>query len=116
MVESYGGCTNGAEASVVLEMRRRGNCLIRDRHDVEALRPRFLRSLEPLVDHLAATAGDALKDLPAETPLRADVWAGDGGTVVEQQLYRNEVTGGWRLSLKIRNSLAPIKKTKRGKF
>lgn len=48
--------------------------------------------------------GDALKDLPAETPLRADVWAGDGGTVVEQQLYRNDVTGGWRLSLKIRNN------------
>lgn len=48
--------------------------------------------------------GKALDDLSPEAPLRADVWAGDTGTVVEQQLYRNEVTGGWRLSLKIRNN------------
>lgn len=47
--------------------------------------------------------GDALDALPDDTSLRADVWAGERGTVVEQQLYRNEVTDGWRLSLRIRN-------------
>lgn len=47
--------------------------------------------------------GDALTKLSSDTPLRADVWAGDNGSIVEHQLYQNDVTGGWRLSLRVRH-------------
>ncbi|SFF65675.1 glucans biosynthesis protein [Fontimonas thermophila] len=48
--------------------------------------------------------GGPLADLPADANLVAGVWVGDGGEILERQLYRNEVTGGWRLSLRVRRS------------
>lgn len=48
--------------------------------------------------------GGELDKLPADAKLVAGVWVGDGGEVLERQLYRNDATGGWRLSLRVRRS------------
>lgn len=49
-------------------------------------------------------AGGPLKDLPADAKVVPGVWIGDGGELLERQAYRNDVTGGWRLSLRIRRT------------
>lgn len=46
--------------------------------------------------------GGALPDLPARTKLIAGVWVGDNGELLERQSYRNDVTGGWRVSLRVK--------------
>jgi glucans biosynthesis protein len=51
-------------------------------------------------------AGDALTKLPEETVLQGVVTVGAGddtqGTLVEQQVHKNVVTGGWRLVFRVR--------------
>jgi glucans biosynthesis protein len=46
--------------------------------------------------------GGALAKLPAATKLIAGIWVGDNGELLERQTHRNEVTGGWRLSLRVK--------------
>jgi glucans biosynthesis protein len=49
--------------------------------------------------------GERLKAIPAGTVLRAVVTVGTGGDeaeLLEQQVYRNPVTGGWRLVCQVR--------------
>jgi glucans biosynthesis protein len=41
--------------------------------------------------------GDALKDLPAGAGVEGIVEIGSGARLLEQQVYKNTVTGGWRL-------------------
>lgn len=48
--------------------------------------------------------GGELPSLPAAITPTAGVWIGDSGQVMEKQLYRNDVTGGWRLSLRVRRA------------
>ncbi len=48
--------------------------------------------------------GEALNELPDDARLSPSVWIGEGGELVEQQAYRNDVTGGWRLSLRVRRT------------
>ncbi|NLC71107.1 MAG: glucan biosynthesis protein G [Desulfuromonadaceae bacterium] len=46
--------------------------------------------------------GEPLRELPAEAQLVPIVWAGEGGEVLEQQAFRNQVTGAWRLVFHIK--------------
>ncbi|MGE4298081.1 MAG: glucan biosynthesis protein [Desulfovibrionaceae bacterium] len=45
--------------------------------------------------------GGALPAKTAADPVAADVWVGEGGTLVETQCFRNDVTGGWRVAFKV---------------
>ncbi|MBS7457055.1 glucan biosynthesis protein G [Coralloluteibacterium stylophorae] len=47
--------------------------------------------------------GPALEPLDAEAHVSADLWTNDNGQIVAQNVYRNEVTGGWRLHLRVRH-------------
>jgi len=46
-------------------------------------------------------AGERLESLPADKPLTAVVTVDPRARLVEQQLYKNSVTGGWRLVFQI---------------
>lgn len=46
--------------------------------------------------------GPALAALPADQPPRAVVTAGDGARLYDENIYKNPVTGGWRLSFQIK--------------
>jgi len=46
--------------------------------------------------------GGALPDLAADAKLVGGVWVGENGELLERQTYRNSVTGGWRVSLRVR--------------
>ena len=46
--------------------------------------------------------GPALKKLTADAKIEGVVTSSPNGELVEQVAYRNEVTGGWRLSLRLR--------------
>ncbi|MFC4728635.1 glucan biosynthesis protein G [Coralloluteibacterium thermophilus] len=47
--------------------------------------------------------GPALEALPPDAEVGADLWVNDNGQLVEQNVYRNEVTGGWRVYLRVRH-------------
>lgn len=46
-------------------------------------------------------AGQSLNALPADTPLTAALTVDERAKLLEQQLYKNRVTGGWRLVFEI---------------
>jgi len=46
-------------------------------------------------------SGGSLESLPADTPLAGAVTSDPRARLVEQQLYKNRVTGGWRLAFTI---------------
>ena len=46
-------------------------------------------------------AGERLESLPADKPLTAVVTVEPRGKLIEQQLYKNSATGGWRLAFQI---------------
>lgn len=46
--------------------------------------------------------GGALPDLPDDAKLVGGIWVGDNGELLERQTYRNSVTGGWRISLRVK--------------
>jgi glucans biosynthesis protein len=46
-------------------------------------------------------AGSQLDSLPAEKPVEAVVTVGSGAKFMEQQVYKNRFTGGWRLVFQI---------------
>ena len=54
--------------------------------------------------------GPALAALPASAPLQAVVSADANGRVVERNVYRNDATGGWRMSVRVlqRESGLPV--------
>lgn len=45
--------------------------------------------------------GDSLKGLKADAPVDAVITVGPGARLLERQIFRNPVTGGWRLTFKI---------------
>ena len=45
--------------------------------------------------------GGKLEDLPDDAALDANVWVGQGGKLLEKRVYRNTVTGSWRLAFEI---------------
>lgn len=46
--------------------------------------------------------GPALKKLPANTPVRAMVSTDENGKIVETNTIRNPLTGGWRMTVRLR--------------
>ena len=46
-------------------------------------------------------AGGKLDDLPDDAALDANVWIGEGGKLLEKRVYKNQVTGHWRLAFEI---------------
>ena len=46
--------------------------------------------------------GPLLERLLPDTRLVSGVWVGDNAELLERQTFRNEVTGGWRVSLRVR--------------
>jgi glucans biosynthesis protein len=46
-------------------------------------------------------AGTRLDSLPADKPVEGVVTVGPGAKFVEQQVYKNRFTGGWRLVFQI---------------
>jgi glucans biosynthesis protein len=46
-------------------------------------------------------AGGRLEAIPADTPLTASITVDNNAKLVEQQVYKNQVTGGWRLVFQI---------------
>ena len=47
-------------------------------------------------------AGGELAKLKPDVQLMAGVWVGDNGELLERQAYRNPVSGGWRVSLRMK--------------
>lgn len=45
--------------------------------------------------------GGKLDDLPDDAALDANVWVGTGGKLLDKQVYRNPLTGAWRLVFEI---------------
>jgi len=45
--------------------------------------------------------GGKLDDLPDDAALDANVWVGEGGKLLEKRVYKNPVTGNWRLAFEI---------------
>jgi glucans biosynthesis protein len=50
--------------------------------------------------------GEALAKLGADAKLMPGLWVGDNGEILERQLFRHDVTGGWRLSIRLRRAEA----------
>jgi glucans biosynthesis protein len=48
--------------------------------------------------------GPALKNLPPDAPVEAVVTADANGRLMEVNAYRNEVTGGWRMTIRLRRA------------
>ena len=55
-------------------------------------------SMRLLVDFAAPPADRG----PTRTPITGVLWLDDNATLIEQQTYPNEVTGGWRMSLRFK--------------
>ncbi|EFC90932.1 periplasmic glucan biosynthesis protein MdoG [Dethiosulfovibrio peptidovorans DSM 11002] len=45
--------------------------------------------------------GGLLDDVPEDGPLSSIVYVGEGAKLVDKQLVKNDVTGGWRLSFRV---------------
>src|SRR5690606_8594405 len=55
-----------------------------------------------LVDFKGGRLEDLPKMLPAESPLEAVVTVGEGGEILEKQLFRLEASGAWRLAFQVK--------------
>ena len=51
--------------------------------------------------------GPELRKLPEQTQLAPVVWAGEGGQIQEQRVFRNPVNGTWRLVFQVKLSDSP---------
>lgn len=53
--------------------------------------------------------GGKLEDLPEGAALDANVWIGNGGKLLEKRVYKNEITGNWRLVFEVEpDSTSPL--------
>lgn len=48
--------------------------------------------------------GGALDTLPPDVTPVAGIWIGDGGELLERQVFRNEAEGGWRVMIRVRRA------------
>jgi len=62
----------------------------------------YLRKPDDTIALMVDFEGQALRKLPADTPVQGVVTADSNIEIVEANAYRNEVTGGWRLAVRIR--------------
>lgn len=61
----------------------------------------FLTEEDDSIRYTVDFIGDNLQKLPADAKVTASVWVGDNGKLLEHQAYRNPVTGGWRVSMRL---------------
>jgi periplasmic glucans biosynthesis protein len=62
----------------------------------------YMRKPDDTVSFVIDWEGPALKDLAPEAKVEAVVWADGNGRIVEVNAWPNEVTGGWRSTLRLR--------------
>ena len=62
----------------------------------------YLRKPDDSISLIIDFEGAALRKLPADTPVQGVVSTDPNIDVIEANAYRNDVTGGWRLALRIR--------------
>jgi glucans biosynthesis protein len=62
----------------------------------------YSRAPDPSVGFVIDFEGPVFKKLPAEVKVESVVTVDGNGEIVENQAYRNEVTGGWRLRLRVK--------------
>jgi glucans biosynthesis protein len=65
-------------------------------------RGRDYRNQDDVVHFIVDFEGSSLKRLAQNAKLDAVVWVGDTGELLEKNFYRNEITGGQRISLRVR--------------
>ena len=63
---------------------------------------RYTRNSDGSIGFVIDFEGPAFKKLPVDAKIEGMVTSDPNGELVEQVTYRNEVTGGWRLSLRLR--------------
>ena len=96
--------TTAAPVARVLQTRL-GHGYQRSVDDSERLTIDFDAIPAPETPKPAAARGAKRKAAAAETPptpVFGTLWMDDNGEVLERQTYRNEVTGGWRMSFRFR--------------
>jgi glucans biosynthesis protein len=62
----------------------------------------YTRQADPSIGFVVDFEGPALKDLPADARVESVVTVDGNGEIVENHAYRNEVTGGFRLRLRVK--------------
>ncbi len=62
----------------------------------------YSRLPDPSVGFVIDFEGPALKKLAADADVESVVTADSNGQIIESRAYRNDVTGGWRLRLRVR--------------
>jgi len=96
--------TPGAELKFAYDLTwyRENKAVVPAGRVIDTRRDRTGDSVRFVVDF----TGEALDKLPAETVLQGVVTVGAGddtqGTLIEQQVHKNVVTGGWRLVFRVR--------------
>jgi glucans biosynthesis protein len=64
----------------------------------------YLRKPDKNIAFMIDFEGPALKKLPADAKLEGAFTADGNGKIIESIAFRNEVTGGWRVSLRLRRA------------
>lgn len=68
----------------------------------EVKQANLIRHLDGSLAFLVDFVGPVLSELPADTAVQAQVSIGDNAEVLENNLRHNPVTGGWRLTLRVK--------------
>lgn len=64
----------------------------------------YTRKVDDSIALIVDFEGPALKKLPADAKLEGIVTADANGKLMETNAYRNEVTGGWRMAVRLRRN------------
>ena len=64
----------------------------------------YTRKVDDSIALLVDFEGPALKKLPADAKLEGIVTADANGKLMETNAYRNEITGGWRMAVRLRRN------------
>ena len=62
----------------------------------------YARNPDNSIGFIVDFEGPALKKLAADAKVEASVSADSNGELLQQGVYRNDVTGGWRITLRVR--------------
>jgi periplasmic glucans biosynthesis protein len=62
----------------------------------------FIKEADDTLRLMIDFEGELARKQPADAKLLSGVWLGENGEIVEKQLFKNDVTGGWRLSIRFK--------------
>jgi len=62
----------------------------------------YMRKADDTISYVIDFEGPALKKLPADAPVEVVLTIDSNAELVESNTYRNDVTAGWRATLRIR--------------